>query len=272
MLINGYAESRISALDRGLQYGDGLFETIAVAAGDPCLWQRHIRRLESGCGRLNIDFPDADALLEEVYREIGGRSRGVIKIILTRGIGGRGYRPPVNETPTRLVWFLDWPEYPARNFHAGVRVRLCDIRLCRNPRLAGLKTLNRLEQVLARSEWLDPDISEGLMQDSEGFIVEGTMSNLFFVHGERVTTPDLGSAGVAGVMREVVMEQADRLGLPLSIEQLKLPDLKSADGIFLSNSLIGIWPVREVDGEKIDPAAVPASLLAAVMENGFRFG
>lgn len=259
-------------LDRGLQYGDGLFETIAVAGGEPCLWRRHMQRLKQGCERLNIEYPDRGIVLEEVYREIQGRSQGVIKIILTRGSGGRGYRPPEVQSPTRLLYWSEWPGYSAQLSRTGVRVRICKIRLGQNPALAGLKSLNRLEQVLARAEWSNPDISEGLMLDTEGNLVEGTMSNLFLVHGDRLSTPDLGNCGVSGIMRAVVMEQANRLGLSLSEENLTLRDLASADGVFLSNSLIGIWPVREVEGNKIDPAAVPPSLVDAVMDDGFRFG
>ena len=151
-------------------------------------------------------------------------------------------------------------------------MRICKMRLGQNPALAGLKTLNRLEQVLARAEWSDPDISEGLMLDVKENLVEGTISNLFLVQGERLSTPDLGNCGVSGVMREVVMQQASCLGLSLSEENLTLQDLASADGIFLSNSLIGIWPVREVDGSKFDPTAVPPSLVNAVMDHGFRIG
>ncbi|MCP4283035.1 MAG: aminodeoxychorismate lyase [Gammaproteobacteria bacterium] len=271
MLINGSLEPGISALDRGLQYGDGLFETLAVIDGVPCLWQRHIQRLEQGCRRLNIALPESGILLEEVNREIGGRSQGVIKIILTRGAGGRGYLPPQNQKPTRLVRYSEWPAYPAQFLHTGVRARLCDSRLGRNPALAGLKTLNRLEQVLARAEWRDANISEGVMRDVEGNLIEGTMSNLFLINEEQLSTPDLSYSGVAGIMRDLVLEQAVQLGLSLSVDKLSLEDLKAADGIFFTNSLIGIWPVREIDGKEYDPAAVPGALLAAVMDHGFRF-
>ena len=272
MLINGTPGTVVSVQDRGLQYGDGLFETIAVVAGEPTLWQRHMQRLLSSCRRLQIDTPNIDELLEEVYREIDGKSRLVIKIIVTRGSGGRGYRPQESQTPTRLVYRSDWPEYPAQLARQGIRVRLCDMRLGRNTLLAGMKTLNRLEQVLARAEWSDDDIHEGLMLDAEGDLIEGTMSNLFLVHGQRLTTPDLGNCGVAGVMREVVMEQAERLGLSISSERLTLRELSSADAIFLTNCLIGIWPVRELDGNRYDPGAIPPSLIDAVMDHGFRIG
>lgn len=258
-------------LDRGFQYGDGLFETIAIVDGQPCQWQRHLRRLQRGCEVLKIEFPDEEQLLDEAHQQILGGSRLVLKIILTRGPGGRGYRPPVRQTPTRLVYCTEWPEYPAHFTNSGVRVRICDMRLSRNPVLAGLKTLNRLEQVLARAEWDDPETAEGLMLDGEGRIVEGTMSNLFLVQDNQITTPDLASCGVAGIMRELVMEQAAGLGLPLCCQMITSRELMSADAIFLTNSLIGIWPVRELEGKLYQPEAVPSALVDAVMQQGFRF-
>ena len=273
MLINGSASATISALDRGLHYGDGLFETLAVVAGEPCLWQRHMTRLELGCRRLGIEFPDANRLLEEVYLEIGERSHGVVKIILTRGSGGRGYRPAQkHKAPTRLVNFSAWPAYPEEGSITGVQVRFCTTRLGCNPLLAGLKTLNRLEQVMARAEWDDPEIAEGLLLDSEGRVVEGTMSNLFLLHGDRLTTTDLIRCGVAGVMRELVLEQADQLGFFPVIEDLLPHHLQTADALFLTNSLIGIWPVRKLGEWLYDAHRVPPRLIAAVKQRGFQIG
>lgn len=271
MLINGTPGSTLSALDRGIQYGDGLFETIAVVDGRLCQWQRHIRRLQRGCEVLNIEFPDEEQLLAEAGREINGGSRLVLKIILTRGSGGRGYRPPTEQTPTRLVYSTEWPEYPDHFAQLGIRARICNMRLSRNTTLAGLKTLNRLEQVLARAEWDDPEIAEGLMLDDEGFVIEGTMSNLFLIRDERIITPDLGRCGVAGIMRELVIEQAADLGLRLSCQAVSKRELMSADAIFLCNSLIGIWPVCELEGERYETGAIPPSLVDSVMRHGYCF-
>jgi 4-amino-4-deoxychorismate lyase len=135
-------------------------------------------------------------------------------------------------------------------------VRLCTTRLGSNPQLAGIKHLNRLEQVLARQEWNDPDIREGLLLDAEGFMIEGTMSNLFTVTGKSLATPDLTGCGVAGIMRTVVLEQAASLGLDVTVKPLPLAAVQQADEVFLTNSLIGIWPMIELENRAWNPGPV----------------
>lgn len=269
MLINGKKETRIAATDRGLQFGDGLFETVAVRKGRPCLWRRHAERLVSGCSRLGIDAPDTDQLHEEVMAEIGSETGGVIKIMVTRGPGRRGYRPQPNSTPTRIVNWNPDPVFPEQVYQRGILARLCSTRLGWNPALAGLKHLNRLEQVLARSEWNDPSIQEGLMMDSADCVIEGTSSNLFVVQGERLYTPDLSRCGVAGVMQGLIIELARKLDIPIIVTDISLHDLWTADGLFVSNSLIGLWPVRELSGHAFSVDAVPEKLREVVMERGF---
>jgi len=136
-----------------------------------------------------------------------------------------------------------WPEYPAANAEQGVKIRLCTTRLGDNPVLAGIKHLNRLEQVLARQEWMDDDIHEGLLMDADGNLVEGTMSNLFIVSNGVLMTPDLSCCGVAGIMRTIILEQAEQQGMDTRITKISRQALQEADEAFLSNSLIGIWPV-----------------------------
>ncbi len=264
MLIDGEPRDLISARDRGLQYGDGLFETIAVREGRPCLWTRHLARLEAGCHRLGMPMPDPDRLATEAAAEIGGAAQATLKLILTRGQGPRGYRAPRPATPVRLLECTAPPAFPDAWSSKGIRVRWCETRLSRNPRTAGLKHLNRLEQVLARSEWSDPRIAEGLMLDTEGRVVEGTMSNLFMVAQGRLFTPELSESGVAGVMRALVIDTARDLGLPLSVEKLMPVDLKGADALFMTNALVGIWPVCELQGEPLDAGAAPPELLGIV--------
>lgn len=243
VLINGASEDRVSSLDRGLLYGDGLFETLAVTDGEPVFWSRHMTRLQAGCERLGIPCVDADRLAEEARGLLQDMDRCVLKIIVTRGTGGRGYRTPPNPQPTRIIQRHPWPDYPVRYDEQGVSVRLCEQRLGSNPLLAGIKHLNRLEQVLARQEWTDPDIMEGLMADNNGNLIEGTMSNLFVVQDQVLTTPDLGRCGVAGVVRAVVMELAGELALQVAVRDLGMKALLEADEVFLTNSVIGIWPV-----------------------------
>ncbi len=250
MLVNGVPGTSIDANDRGLHYGDGLFETIAVHDGAPALWDRHMRRLSLGCERLGITPIDTAQLLRESLQLCDGVAQGVLKIIITRGSAGRGYRAPPSGTaqPTRLVALHAWQEYPVAFWVEGVAVRLCSTRLSSNPALAGIKHLNRLEQVLARSEWDDTAIPEGLMLDGEGHVIEGTMSNLFIVRNERLLTPDLSRCGVAGVMRAGILDSMRDAGIPAEITQITLDDVKSSDEVFLCNSLIGVWPVKHFAG------------------------
>jgi 4-amino-4-deoxychorismate lyase len=192
---------------------------------------------------LNIPLPDEARLLAETRRLIAGCEPCVLKIIITRGQGGRGYRMPPAATPTRVLQVSAWPEFPPACSDAGVVVRLCRQRLGINPALAGIKHLNRLEQVLARQEWDDPDIHEGLLRDTTGNVIEGTMSNLFVVRDGRLMTPDLARCGVAGILRSVVLELAERLKLKVVLGDLPMTELERADELFLTNSVIGIWPV-----------------------------
>ena len=270
MIVNGIPETRIPAIDRGLQYGDGLFETVTIENGYPCLWRQHTERLLSGCARLGITAPDLNQLHEEVIREIGPEKQGVIKITLTRGPGERGYKPQPDIEPTRIINWSAKPEFPEQVCQRGIVARLCSTRLGWNPALAGLKHLNRLEQVLARSEWGDPSILEGLMMDTADYVIEGTSSNLFVVQGNRIYTPDLSRCGVAGVMQGLVLEVAKSLDIPVIITDLSLQDLWTADGLFITNSLIGIWPIRELSGQEFSVDAIPERLMETVMSQGFQ--
>ena len=247
ILVNGHPGGSVPAMDRAIQYGDGLFETIAVREGRPELWSAHMERLGTGCERLGISVPEPGTLLREALQLARGRECGVLKIILSRGGGGRGYCPPDSPSPTRIVSLHPLPEWPREFWSEGVVTRICATRLGLNGQLAGIKHLNRLEQVLARAEWQDPAIAEGLMLDFDGRLVEGTMSNLFLVRDGVLQTPDLSRCGVAGIMRGVVLEEARRRGIPCETGPLRREDLAFAQELFLTNSLIGIWPVRRVE-------------------------
>ncbi len=269
MLINGDPGSHISALDRGLQYGDGLFETIAVAGGRPCLWDRHYRRLEDGGKRLGIPIPTADILFNELGQEIGSNDKGVIKVVVTRGEGSRGYSPPSNPVTNRIVQFSPWPDYPTYLVSHGVSVRICSTRLGTNRSLSGIKHLNRLEQVMARGEWDDPDIKEGLMLDAQGHVIAGTMSNIFVLKDGIMYTPDLTRCGIDGVMRGLVLDVASELGLGVNIERIGLPAALQADAIMLTNSLIGIWPVCNLEEREYDLAHLDQQLISEVMSRAY---
>lgn len=249
MLVNGQAQDTVSAFDRGLLYGDGVFETIAVHNGEAQLWELHIARLRLGCERLGIAPVDSEVLAAEAAALCQTVARAVLKIIITRGPGGRGYRPPVPTTQTRIMQLHPWPDYPERFAREGIPLRICTMRMGRNPVLAGIKHLNRLEQVLARAEWDDENIPEGLLLDQQGFLIEGTMSNVFLVQRMKLVTPDLRQCGVAGVMRARLLELAADAGIRTEVRSVLVDDLYNAQEVFVCNSIIGIWPVLRIGNQ-----------------------
>ncbi|MGB5717844.1 MAG: aminodeoxychorismate lyase [Gammaproteobacteria bacterium] len=266
VLVNGKPLDCISTSDRGLLYGDGLFETIAVSGGRLCHWARHLQRLQSGCERLGIEAVNAAQLAEECRSLVQASQQAVIKIIITRGSGGRGYRVPERPRPTRVIQVHDWPDYPASCAERGIKTRICRARLGQNTSLAGIKHLNRLEQVLARREWDSPDIREGLMLDTNGHLVEGTMSNVFMVKGGILMTPDLTLCGVAGIMRARLLELAQRHSIESGIQPVEPDTLLQADEVFVCNSLIGIWPVIGVDEHAFTKGPVTAHLQTLLLD------
>ncbi len=246
ILINGEAKSTISVLDRGLQYGDGLYETMAVRYGDIPLWESHWQRLLLGCEKLSIPYPEKELLEKEIQLICKEKKEKlfVLKLIITRGEGNRGYYFTADQAISRIISYHSWPDYPDQYQDEGVVVRYCDTTLSENPRLAGIKHLNRLEQVLARNEWDTDDFQEGLMLTQQGHVIDGTMSNIFAVKDNKLFTPGLSKSGVAGVMRKTIIELAKNSGIPVYEKDFTKSEVELADELFLSNSLFGIWPIR----------------------------
>jgi 4-amino-4-deoxychorismate lyase len=255
ILVDGHEGRQVDPLDRGLQYGDGLFETIAVQQGRPRLLDWHLERLADGARRLGIPLPDARLLRAEIDRACTG-PRCVVKLVLTRGSGDRGYRPPRHVVPRRIVSAWDWPAAGALDA-AGARVDWCSTRLGRNPRLAGIKHLNRLEQVLARAEWQPGERDEGLMCDDGGNVIAATQANLLARIGGRWITPKLDECGVAGVMRRAFTVWLAGQGAELEERALSRAEIESASMLMLTNALIGAWPIRSLAGRPltVDPTA-----------------
>jgi 4-amino-4-deoxychorismate lyase len=264
-LINGKPEDSISPLDRGFSYGDGVFRTLPIRGGIPVAWERHYRKLSEDCNALGIVCPAEEVLLADMERLSGEKRDSVIKIIVTRGEGERGYTLPALAKPNRIVLCSPLPSYPVRNNAFGVRLHLCRLQLSSQPLLAGIKHLNRLENVLARTEWHDPEIAEGLLRDQSGNVIECTMSNIFIRQGNRLVTPDLGKCGVAGVTREIIMETAGQQGYEVAAETFSLDDLLQAEEVVICNSLIGVWQVRQLD-EHQWPAGTLAEKLRLLLE------
>ena len=258
-LCNGSSIDSIDLTDRGLAYGDGLFETLRLRQGRAPLLDWHWARLDTGCKRLAIEFP-AQALradLSLILARAATLEDAVVKIVLTRGAGGRGYSVSPGAEPTRLVMLFDWPERPSSWWQEGVKVWPCETRLGINPALAGIKHLNRLENVLARLEWSDSAVAEGLMRSTQGAYIEGTSSNLFLVQANCLVTPDLTESGVAGIIRALILDRwATEFPIPLRTGTIDEQMLASADEVFLTNSLIGAWPVIECGHRRWQPGPI----------------
>ncbi|MCW8827279.1 MAG: aminodeoxychorismate lyase [Gammaproteobacteria bacterium] len=264
VLVDGADKSEITVTDRGLNYGDGLFETIAVFFGIPELLQEHLQRLQRGCEQLKISFNEWNVLqseIEQLCSTVSGSERAVIKVIVTRGSGGRGYLATDDCEPRRIVMLLPWPERP----ETPAKLRFCTTPLGCNPALAGVKHLNRLEQIMARAEWAD-EFDEGLMLNIQGYVVEGTLSNLFIVKDGLLITPDLNRCGVEGVMRQHILKLAATIGIESKCSLLSQEEIIEADELFITNSLLGIRPVGLLESKGFETGPVTHQLMARVQD------
>lgn len=250
--VDGAACDSVPAHDRGLAYGDGVFETMRCVGGRIPLLEPHLERLGNGAGRLGIALAVGE-LREEIegFASGSGAADSVIKVTVTRGDGAGGYRCDPAVPARRILIARPLAAHPAAWWSEGITVRHCEMRLGSNPALAGIKHLNRLEQVLARREWDDPQITEGLMADQRGRIVEGIASNLFLVSGGRLLTPFIETCGVAGVMRAHLLQAvAPELGIATAEVNCERALLAAAQEVFVCNAVIGVWPVRRLGRQR----------------------
>ncbi|MFA6921503.1 MAG: aminodeoxychorismate lyase [Gallionella sp.] len=265
MLINGAAGNMISIRDRGLLYGDGVFRTFCACAGEPQHWPLHYKKLEHDCAALGIVCPDFDLLAAELGGLLIAHPDAVFKIIVTRGLSARGYAPPVESHPTHIWDVSPLPDYSQSR--AGLKLHLCRLRLGHQPLLAGIKHLNRLENVLAAAECSDAD--EGLLQDCDGLVIEGVRSNVFLVLNGCLVTPDLSRCGVAGVQRDRVIACAGRLGMRVVVRDVALAEVSAADELFLTNSVFGLWPVASLDARRWTDYSGTTQIREALAGQGF---
>jgi 4-amino-4-deoxychorismate lyase len=239
----------VPVTDRGLAYGDGLFETIAVVDGKPKLLAAHLARLQRGAERLVIAGLDLNAIETAVHvASAVFSSHGAVKLMVTRGDGPRGYTPPTAQNPRWWLQSFAWT--PPTELPTGAHVAISSVRLGEQPLLAGLKHLNRLEQVLARAENPASRADEALMLDSAGRLVCATSANVFVVREGKLFTPRMDRCGVAGVVRGALLAGASNGELPWPIMEsdLTLESLVGAEEIFLTSALRGVWSVATVDG------------------------
>jgi 4-amino-4-deoxychorismate lyase len=265
MLINGVSGDLISIRDRGLLYGDGVFRTLKAVSGQALHWPLHYQKLQHDCAALGITCPVFECLSAELASLLVDHPDAVIKIIVTRGPGVRGYAPSVQTVPTHLWDVSPLPDYPASYTTNGVTLGLCSLQLSHQPRLAGIKHLNRLENVLAAAECTD--VNEGLLLDRDGWVIEGVRSNLFLISHGCLITPDLSQCGVAGVERDRVMNAGRQIGMPVEVRHVRFDELLAADEVFLTNSVFGLWPVARFSDKVWTNFAGIVSLRAA-LNNG----
>jgi 4-amino-4-deoxychorismate lyase len=267
---NGDPARNVSIDDRAFQYGDGLFETIAIRKGKPRLWDFHMDRLTEGCDRLGIAMPEAQTLRDWLGEALRSSDQlaayCAAKIIISSGIARRGYgRKQLTDAESFVGVFPTMPVAKG-SYRDGVSTVICDTRLALFSVTAGLKTLNRLEQVLARSEPAVDGAFEGFTLDADDLLICGTMSNVFIVSNESIITPSLDRCGVKGVMRRHTIETLENGGTPVEIRNVSEAELLGCDEVFLSNSQFGVLPVQ-CCGDKVWPSHTVTHRVMAMMAN-----
>ena len=254
-LVNGSFDQAISPFDRGFSYGDGIFRTLKIVNGLPQHWPQHYQKLVADCAVIGIVCPSAELLMSDflqlfvidaTFNEVTTDKVAVAKIIITRGESKRGYAPPAITTPMRVILKSAMRQYSDVNYAEGVRLHVCETKLAAQPKLAGIKHLNRLENVMAHMEWQDETHFDGLMLDQQDNVIECTMSNIFARFNDTLVTPDLSQCGVAGITRQAIIGLSDPLKLKIEITQLSLQRLIEADEVIICNSLYGAFQVRNI--------------------------
>lgn len=282
MLVNGKLSNLISIRDRGLLYGDGVFRTFVASRGKARQWPLHFSKLQHDCAALGIACPDEALLSAELDGLLAQHPDGVVKLIVTRGEGVRGYAPPADAEVMHLWDISPLPDYPAEWTTHGIKVRVCQLRLAHQKRLAGIKHLNRLENVLAAAELNDarpPDsphdlqrqnsgIAEGLLMDTAGNVIEGIRSNLFLVSKGKLITPDLSRCGVKGVQRDRVVAWATQHKMPLQVRNIGLDEVLQADELFVVNSVIGLWSINELEQRRLSGFPIARQIRSSLFEQG----
>jgi 4-amino-4-deoxychorismate lyase len=246
IFINGEQCNVVSALDRGFNYGDGIFETIRVVNHKLTLWPYHRARLLNGAQRLKITF-DIDLVENELAQACSVQAQSVIKLVITRGVGGRGYMPGNGMEASRIISVHELPTYPSVFYKEGIELHVCDTRIGSSPLLAGLKHLNRLDQVMASLEMMNSSCAEGLLLDEREYVIEGIRTNLFIMVDNMLITPDLSRSGIEGVMRQFILEEvAATHNIQYKIAIIDMDIIAQAHEIFVCNSVNGIWPVNKI--------------------------
>jgi len=245
--VNGQPDATVSPLDRGLAYGDGLFATMRVNHSEIQFIGSHFLRLTQGAKRLGFDWQPSRALQQLLSDCAQQHPQSCLKILLSRGQGGRGYAPAASGSAiTEIVSVHPYPTHYRQWQQSGITLQISDVLLAKQPRLAGIKHCNRLEQILIKSAVLAPGNDDWLVLDSDNNMIESSMANLFFATRTEIITPRLAYAGVAGMMREQVIHQLLALGMPVSVMDVNLNKLTEIQHVFMTNSLLGIVDINAI--------------------------
>ena len=248
-LVNGLWTMYVAADDRGLNFGDGLFETIAVHNSQMLFWDAHWSRLQQGCECLAINCPDESIVLDDIKRVIGDQPEGVLKLVITRGRSRQGYRFAPDHVTTRVVRYLPWPGQVEEINNQGIAVKYSRHRLGMSA-FAGIKHLNRIEQIMAGAELHKTNFAEVICCDENDNIIECSSANIFMVRDNRLYTPRLDRHGIRGVMRDRVLMYAQQHEIPTSETTISKNMLHTADEVFITNSIIGIRPVVQIENTR----------------------
>ena len=251
-LVNGSFDQTISPVDRGFAYGDGIFRTMVIRNSLPDHWPQHYQKLVADCAVIGIVCPSAELLMSDLQQLFAIDEIAIAKIVITRGEGARGYAPPAITMPMRVVIKSPMPQYSVNHLINGVNLHVCRIQMAHQPKLAGIKHLNRLENVMARMEWHEDTIFDGLLLDQIGNVIECTMSNIFARFDNTLITPDLSLCGVAGITRQRIIGLAVMLKFNIEIKDLSFDELLQADEVVICNSIYGAFQVNKI-GENLLP-------------------
>ena len=246
MIINGSPSQDVAIADRGFNFGDGHFTTIKIAAGQALLLDLHLARLQQACAALAIEFTQWNELLAVITQQALVLRGGVLKVTITRGEGGRGYS---TLGCSRANWFLQHRSIPAQYSdwaREGIELMLCEYQQTVNPALAGLKTLNRLDQVMIKQELDANGMNDGLVCSTDGYVIETSVANVFWVIGDKVYTPSTERSGVEGVMKTHISNLLNKLGFSLKTGDYTISNVLTADEIFITNSVMEVVPVKSI--------------------------
>lgn len=267
-LVNGSDADSIGLIDRGFQFGDGVFETMVWNHGRIELLTAHANRLQQGCDRLGIEpAPLAKTLQKDIHRVCEDLDQAVVRVFVTRGNSPRGYRIPADIQPNIVVGSYPWPKSMSPGSSRAYRVKVCDYRLARQPELAGIKHMNRIDQIMATRE-IAAGYDEGLLCDSADLLISGTMTNVFLVQDDTLVTPALDNCGIKGVMRYHILQLAEKMNIPYKIHEIPVDRLQQVSEVFVSNSLLGIRPVTGMDHKEYEaPGRITKRLMTELAES-----